>query len=77
MFGESTESLNNLKHTKDDEILKCEITKVEFAESLRLTPDSMFIENMFNLIDKNGNGYISFHEFFDVMLIFTKGELII
>ena len=59
------------------EILRCELTKVEFAESLRLTPDSLFVENMFNLIDKDGNGYISFREFLDVMVIFSKGELMV
>ena len=59
------------------EIFNCELTKLEFADSLRLTTDSLFVENMFNLIDDDNNGYISFREFLDVMVVFSKGELTI
>ena len=29
---------------------------------------------MFTLADKDGNGYLSFQEFLDVMVIFMKGK---
>lgn len=45
----------------------------EFAEALALRPSSMFVKNMFELIDKNKNGLVSFREFLDMIVIFAKG----
>lgn len=56
------------------EALQCELSRAEFAEVLRLKPDSLFVESMFNLADKDGNGYLSFQEFLDIIVIFMKGE---
>ena len=56
------------------EIINTELTQVEFAEALSMTPTSTFVEQMFRLIDKDNNGYISFREFMDVMIIFAKGS---
>ena len=36
---------------------------------------SPFVEQMFQLADKDCNGYISFREFLDIMFIFAKGKL--
>jgi dual oxidase len=55
------------------EYVNCELTKAEFAEALDLTPDSMFVSNMFELVDKNKNGLISFREFLDFFVIFKRG----
>lgn len=55
-------------------VISCELTKAEFAEALALKPDSIFIENMFNLADKDNNGYINFREFLDVIVVFSKGQ---
>lgn len=33
----------------------------------------MFVRNMFDLIDKDKNGNVSFREFLDMMVIFAKG----
>ncbi|KAL0154851.1 hypothetical protein M9458_049114, partial [Cirrhinus mrigala] len=52
------------------EALQCELTRVEFASVLGLKPDSLFVESMFTLADKDGNGYLSFQEFLDVIVIF-------
>lgn len=62
------------KRTK--EALQCELTGAEFAHALGLKPDSPFVESMFSLADKDGNGYLSFQEFLDVLVIFMKGQLI-
>ncbi|KAF4081387.1 hypothetical protein AMELA_G00160610 [Ameiurus melas] len=59
------------KRTK--EALQCELTGAEFAHALGLKPDSPFVESMFSLADKDGNGYLSFQEFLDVLVIFMKG----
>ena len=58
------------------EIITCELTKHEFAEALALKPTSAFVENMFQLVDKNADGYLSFREFLDVIVIFSKGKIL-
>ncbi|XP_051545343.1 dual oxidase 1-like [Myxocyprinus asiaticus] len=55
------------------EALQCELTRAEFAYVLGLKPDSLFVESMFTLADKDGNGYLSFQEFLDVIAIFMTG----
>ncbi|XP_013378732.1 dual oxidase 2-like isoform X2 [Lingula anatina] len=56
------------------DIVNCELTKIEFAEALSMKPSSVFVENMFKLVDKDMNGYISFREFLDMIVIFSKGS---
>ncbi|XP_066132664.1 dual oxidase 2 isoform X1 [Saccopteryx bilineata] len=56
------------------EALTCELSRAEFAESLGLKPQDMFVEAMFSLADKDGNGYLSFREFLDILVIFMKGS---
>ncbi|XP_030043766.1 dual oxidase 1 isoform X2 [Microcaecilia unicolor] len=56
------------------EALKCELSRAEFAESLGLKPQALFVESMFSLADKDGNGYLSFREFLDILVIFMKGS---
>lgn len=38
-----------------------------------MRPESTFVQQMFSLIDKDNNGYVSFREFLDVIIIFAKG----
>ncbi|XP_069480819.1 dual oxidase 1-like [Ambystoma mexicanum] len=59
---------------KVKEALKCELSRTEFADSLGLKPQSMFVESMFSLADEDGNGYLSFREFLDILVIFMKGS---
>ncbi|NXX37946.1 DUOX2 oxidase, partial [Tricholaema leucomelas] len=54
--------------------LTCELSRAEFAEALGLKAHSMFVDSMFSLADKDGNGYISFREFLDILVIFMKGS---
>lgn len=56
------------------EALTCELSRAEFADSLGLKPQDMFVESMFSLADKDGNGYLSFREFLDILVVFMKGE---
>ncbi|XP_046845729.1 dual oxidase 2-like isoform X2 [Xenia sp. Carnegie-2017] len=55
------------------EVLSCELSRAEFAEALSLKANSLFVEQMFDLVDKDRNGYLSFREFLDVIVIFAKG----
>ncbi|KAI4872124.1 hypothetical protein NFI96_031066 [Prochilodus magdalenae] len=65
--------LSNVSSKRRREALQCELTAYEFAHALGLRPDSLFVESMFSLADKDGNGYLSFQEFLDVVVIFMKG----
>ncbi|XP_023217441.1 dual oxidase 2-like [Centruroides sculpturatus] len=73
----------NIQHDQDEllkldaaqakEIINTELTPHEFAESLSLRPDAVFVQQMFALVDADKNGYISFREFLDMIVIFAKG----
>ena len=63
----------SLGETRSD-ILECELTQDEFADAMSLKKDSLFVEQMFQLIDKDGNGFISFREFADMIVIFARGN---
>ncbi|ELU01203.1 hypothetical protein CAPTEDRAFT_159209 [Capitella teleta] len=71
---EESENREDLDFVKAKEILETELTRYEFAEALSLKPDSLFVNSMFKLVDKNENGYISFREFLDFFVIFSKGN---
>ncbi|GAB0193891.1 dual oxidase 2-like [Grus japonensis] len=66
--------LNFESSKKAKESLTCELSRAEFAEALGLKAHSMFVESMFSLADKDGNGYISFREFLDILVVFMKGS---
>ncbi|NXM26167.1 DUOX2 oxidase, partial [Oxyruncus cristatus] len=66
--------LNFQSSQKARESLTCELSRAEFAEALGLKAHSMFVESMFSLADKDGNGYISFREFLDILVVFMKGS---
>ena len=65
--------LNFESSQKAKESLMCELSRAEFAEALGLKAHSMFVDSMFSLADKDGNGYISFREFLDILVVFMKG----
>ncbi|XP_014669657.1 PREDICTED: dual oxidase-like isoform X2 [Priapulus caudatus] len=64
-----------VKGTSAREVIMTELTKAEFAEALGLKPESSFMDHMFNVVDKDHNGLISFREFLDMILLFSKGTL--
>ncbi|XP_035521216.1 dual oxidase 1 [Morone saxatilis] len=66
--------MSGVSRKKAREVLQCELTASEFADALGLKSDSLFVDSMFTLADKDGNGYLSFQEFLDVMVIFMKGS---
>ena len=62
-----------LKTKEAQKYIHFEITRGEFAELLKLKPDSLFVKQMFNTADIDNSGTISFREFLDIMVLFTKG----
>ncbi|KAG8440375.1 hypothetical protein GDO86_006217 [Hymenochirus boettgeri] len=68
------ESFTTNSCEKVKEALKCELSRTEFAESLGLKSHSMFVESMFSLADEDGNGYLSFREFLNILVILMKGS---
>lgn len=56
------------------DVLDCELTREEFAEAMSLKANSLFVEQMFQLIDQDGNGFVSFREFLDMIVIFSRGS---
>ncbi|XP_071039639.1 dual oxidase 2 [Parasteatoda tepidariorum] len=70
---EHTEDLD-IDYNQAKDIVKMELTPYEFSEALSLRPDALFVKQMFSLIDADGNGYVSFREFLNVIVIFAKGS---
>ena len=62
-------------HTKKMslKLVNMKISKQEFAEYLKLKVDSLFVQNMFGVADADDDGMVSFREFLDIVVLFTKG----
>ena len=69
---EQTSAGSVVRQRKD--VLDCELTREEFAEAMSLKADSLFVDQMFQLIDQDGNGFVSFREFLDMIVIFSRGS---
>ena len=69
--GRSTTA--SVGETRKD-ILECELSRAEFADAMSLKKDSLFVDQMFQLIDQDGNGFVSFREFLNMIVIFAKGS---
>ena len=54
--------------------MQLKLTRVDFAEALAMKPNCAFIQKMFNCIDKDGDGKISFQQFLDVIVRFSSGN---
>ena len=73
VFREGGSNQIEIGETRRD-ILECELSREEFADAMSLKKDSLFVEQMYQLIDQDGNGFISFREFLDMIVIFAKGS---
>lgn len=56
------------------EVIYTELTLSEFADALNMRPQAEFVVRMFHLIDKDKNGFVSFREFVDLLIIFAEGD---
>ncbi|RWS27681.1 dual oxidase-like protein [Leptotrombidium deliense] len=55
-------------------VMRTSLSKKEFAEALGMKPDSLFVKQMFNCVDKDKDGRISFQEFLDTVVLFSRGK---
>ncbi|GFS70288.1 dual oxidase [Nephila pilipes] len=55
-------------------VMRTSLSKREFAEALGMRPESLFVKRMFNCVDKDKDGRISFQEFLDTVVLFSRGK---
>nr|XP_018912484.1 PREDICTED: dual oxidase isoform X2 [Bemisia tabaci] len=66
------------KRRREDEggevVMRTSLSRAEFASALGMKPDAVFVRMMFNIVDKDGDGRISFQEFLDTVVLFSRGK---
>lgn len=55
-------------------VMYASLTKSEFASALGMKADAVFVKKMFNIVDKDSDGRISFQEFLDTVVLFSRGK---
>jgi dual oxidase len=55
-------------------VLNFELSKQEFAESMGMKENTLFVEQMFRMADADNSGFVTFRELLDLMIIFNKGS---
>ncbi len=55
-------------------VMRTTLSKKEFAQALGMKDGDLFVQKMFNIVDKDGDDRISFQEFLDTIVLFSKGR---
>ncbi|XP_065579570.1 dual oxidase-like isoform X2 [Artemia franciscana] len=55
-------------------VMRTSLSRSEFANALGMKSDDVFVKMMFNIVDKDGDGRISFQEFLDTVVLFSRGR---
>uniref|UniRef100_A0A0B7AIC9 NAD(P)H oxidase (H2O2-forming) n=1 Tax=Arion vulgaris TaxID=1028688 RepID=A0A0B7AIC9_9EUPU len=77
VLAELSNDANNADSDQDrytEEVLATKLTRTEFADALGLQPQSLFVRNMFLLVDSSGDGFVSFDEFKTYFGILYSGK---
>ncbi len=53
-------------------VMRTTLSKKEFASALGMSDTDVFVLKMFNIVDRDGDGRISFQEFLDTIVLFSK-----
>ena len=61
----SQEQMNSVQRIK--------LNRTEFADALGLKPTSVFVRNMFLLVDSDNSGTVEFSEFLDAFIVLSTG----
>lgn len=72
--GEHRRYSNNSCDGEVMTVMRTSLSKVEFATALGMKPDDMFVRRMFNVVDKDQDGRISFQEFLETVVLFSRGK---
>ncbi|XP_060062787.1 dual oxidase 2-like [Ylistrum balloti] len=67
-------NIANLSGDDINKVQKIQLTRTEFAEALGLKPTSVFVRNMFLLVDADNSGTVSFQEFLDMFVVMSSGD---
>ena len=59
---------------KSSAVMSTSLSKSEFASALGMKADAMFVKKMFRIVDKDGDGRISFLEFLETVMLFSCGR---
>lgn len=54
----------NILFTFQSIVMRTSLSKSEFASALGMKADAVFVKKMFNIVDKDGDGRISFQVLF-------------
>lgn len=75
-FGLKPGEKRRLENVTNDVIMvmRTSLSRNEFAEALGMKSDSLFVKQMFNCVDKDKDGRISFQEFLDTVVLFSRGK---
>lgn len=55
-------------------VMRTSLSTAEFAAALGMKSDDMFVRKMFNIVDKDQDGRISFQEFLETVVLFSRGK---
>ncbi|XP_076444374.1 dual oxidase 2-like [Babylonia areolata] len=66
--------LGDLDMETSEKIRDIKLTRSEFAESMGLQPSSIFVRNMFLLVDRSRDGFVSFDEFMKMFVTMSSGS---
>lgn len=55
-------------------VMRTSLSTSEFANALGMKHDAVFVKKMFNIVDKDSDGRISFQEFLDTVVLFSRGK---
>jgi len=73
-FGiDKTKKQQTTKNFGSAEVMSINLTREEFASALGMKPNDIFVRKMFKIVDSEKNGRISFKNFLDTVVLFTKG----